>query len=112
MWDRNMHGWWQQHPLEEGFTPAAHNTGFVDTVAQWQSQCDDLAREGVALAMGDTHPFGDILNGCVLLFWNDLLVVNIRHTMDLLYTRAHLVRTTTPSYQREILGPWGHGRPL
>ena len=96
-------------PLEEGFTPAAHNTGFVDTVAQWQSQCDDLAREGVALAMGDTHPFGDVLNGCVLLFWNDLLVVNIRHTMDLLYARAHpgpYHHTILPARDPGAMGAW------
>ena len=60
---------------------AAFNTGWTDSLASWQAECDRLAAVGARGATCYRYPAGAAPDGFVLLYRKGRLVGNIHHTM-------------------------------
>ena len=78
-----------QSPLQEGYTPAAHNTGWTHFASELQAVCDTLAAAGAKSAQPFHYPFPSLLDGRALLFRCGRIVVDTRHTLDGIYHQEH-----------------------
>ena len=75
--------------MQEGFTPAEHDSGWSNLLATLQARCHSLAAEGTALARLRSVPFLDLFHDHVLLFRRDRLVLSIASSLDSIYAQLH-----------------------
>ena len=75
--------------MQEGFTPAQHDTHWTHIVAELQARCDVLAAAGAAEATTLTLPFCDLHHDTSLLFRQGHLVLNWTATADRIYADLH-----------------------
>ena len=73
-----------------GYSPwvAALNTGWTNSLAAWQTECDRLASVGASHASCGQYPACAALDGIVLLFRHGRLVCNINHTLARIHDSA------------------------
>ena len=75
--------------IQEGFTPAQHDTHWNHTAASHQALCDTLAAEGAASALPRHLPFSDLFHDTALFLRHDALILDLPQTLDTLYRHLH-----------------------
>jgi hypothetical protein len=96
-------------PLQEGFTPAAHDTRWSHFSANLQALCDSLAARGAADARPLTYPFPAITADTCFLFHHQHLVADISTALDAAYDACHpLPAAITPSIPCPPHHAWRH----
>ena len=73
--------------LQEVFTPAQHDTGWVGPLAEWQAHCDVLAKGSGQAPVGRGYPCPELLRDSALFFLEDRLVLSLQVSLDAVYDR-------------------------
>ena len=73
------------HHLQEGFTPAAHDTGLLSFVANFQDRADFLAKEGLQQACVSSLPCIDSLAPMALLLRSGRICVKPARVLNGIY---------------------------
>ena len=72
--------------LQEGYTPAQHDTRWTGTIAELQAMCDVLATRGVQEGGALCLPFADLHASSALLIRRGALVLDIVSSLDKVYS--------------------------